>query len=81
LKIAREEINKALAIIERMILDRRGPSCRRRSYGGYTQVVSDDLSRHRTPSGLRSLIEHAHKIASLAYEPAITDGEVPGGKG
>ena len=26
LKIAREEINKALAIIERMILDRRGPS-------------------------------------------------------
>ena len=26
LKIAREEINKALAIIEQMILDRRGPS-------------------------------------------------------
>ena len=26
LKIAREEINKALTIIERMILDRRGPS-------------------------------------------------------
>jgi hypothetical protein len=26
LKIAREEINKALAIIERMILDRREPS-------------------------------------------------------